>query len=67
VKNISQAASHAGGLVFLRKACQQRIFVANYRLWENNQRLDFQLEHLLKPAGLAHKTRNSVIVSGQVS
>ena len=28
---------------------------ANYRLWENIQRLDFQLAHLLKPAGLAHK------------
>jgi hypothetical protein len=51
----------------LKKGILPANFAVNCRLRENNQCLDFQLEHLLKPAGLAHKTRNSVIVSGQVS
>jgi hypothetical protein len=53
--------------LFLNKGVPTANFAINYRLWENNQGLDFQLERLLKHAYLAHKTRNSVIVSEQIS
>jgi hypothetical protein len=48
VKTFSQAASHAGGLVFLKKSLWTANFAVNCRLWENNQRLDFHVEHLIK-------------------
>jgi hypothetical protein len=33
---------------FLKKSLWTANFAVNCRLWENNQRLDFQVEHLIK-------------------